>query len=59
MRDAAEGFLQAFLVVPGQPSGRRQFYLGDGAPWFTAVNRLGPVDGSDGLGEGVVVTIAP
>jgi hypothetical protein len=54
----AEGFVQAFLVVPGHPFGGREFDVVDAPPGFTAVNQLDLVGGVDRLGEGVVVTIA-
>jgi hypothetical protein len=56
--NVAEGFVQAFLVVPGDPFGGRQFDVVDAPPGFTAVDQLGLVGGVDRLGEGVVITIA-
>jgi len=54
----AEGFVQAFLVVPGHPFGRRKFDVIDASPRVAAVNQFGLVGGVDDFGEGVVITIA-
>jgi hypothetical protein len=53
----AEGFVQAFLVVPGHQFGSGQLDVVDALPRFTAVNQLGLVGGVDRLGEGVVITL--
>ena len=38
--DVAEGFMQAFLAVPGHPLRGCQFDIGDAAPGLTAVDHL-------------------
>jgi hypothetical protein len=55
----AEGFVQAFLVVPGHPFGRREFDVVDASPGLAPGDQLGLVRRVDRLGEGVVITIAP
>ena len=55
--DVAEGFVQAFLVVPGHPFGGREFDV-DASPRLAAVDQFGLVGGVDCFSEGVVVTIA-
>jgi hypothetical protein len=57
-RNVAEGFVQAFLVVPGHPFRGREFEVVGALPRLATIDQL-VVGGVDSSARGVVVTISP
>ena len=58
-RDVAQRPHQPVMVEPGDPFQRCQFHRLLGLPWPAPVDDLGLVQPVDGLGQRVVVGVAP